>query len=33
LTVKEIFELVRDDLVKVEQELSRQSASALRCSC
>jgi octaprenyl-diphosphate synthase len=28
LTVKEIFELVRDDLVKVEQELSRQSASA-----
>src|SRR5258708_5717604 len=28
LTVKEIFELVSEDLVKVEQELSRQSASA-----
>jgi octaprenyl-diphosphate synthase len=28
LTVKEIFELVREDLVQVEQELSRQSASA-----
>src|SRR5438477_10250658 len=28
LTVKEIFDLVRDDLVLVEQELSRQSASA-----
>lgn len=28
LTVKEIFELVREDLIKVEQELSRQSASA-----
>ena len=28
LTVKEIFELVREDLVLVEQELSRQSASA-----
>ena len=29
LTAKEIFELVREDLVKVEQELSRQSAAAL----
>jgi octaprenyl-diphosphate synthase len=28
LTVKEIFELVREDLVRVEQELSRQSAAA-----
>jgi octaprenyl-diphosphate synthase len=28
LTVKEIFELVREDLVQVEQELSRQSAAA-----
>ena len=28
LTVKEIFELVREDLVLVEQELSRQSAAA-----
>src|SRR5262252_7097520 len=28
LTVKEIFDLVRDDLVLVEQELSRQSAAA-----
>src|ERR1700747_2939370 len=28
LTVKEIFDLVRDDLVAVEQELSRQSAAA-----
>jgi len=28
LTVREIFELVREDLVLVEQELSRQSASA-----
>jgi octaprenyl-diphosphate synthase len=28
LTVKEIFDLVRDDLVQVEQELSRQSAAA-----
>ena len=30
LTAREIFELVRDDLVKVEQELSRQSASAFQ---
>jgi octaprenyl-diphosphate synthase len=30
LTVKEIFELVREDLVHVEQELSRQSASAFQ---
>jgi octaprenyl-diphosphate synthase len=30
LTVKEIFELVREDLFKVEQELSRQSASAFQ---
>jgi len=28
--VKEIFELVREDLVKVEQELSRQSAAAFQ---
>ena len=28
LTAKEIFDLVREDLVKVEQELSRQSAAA-----
>ena len=28
LTVKEVFELVREDLVRVEQELSRQSAVA-----
>ena len=28
LTAREIFELVREDLTKVEQELSRQSASA-----
>lgn len=28
LTVKEIFELVREDLLQVEEELSRQSASA-----
>ena len=30
MTVKEIFELVREDLVRVEQELSRQSASAFQ---
>jgi len=30
LTVKEIFELVREDLVCVEQELSRQSAAAFQ---
>lgn len=30
LTVKEIFELVREDLVRVEQELSRQSAAAFQ---
>src|ERR1700756_5306210 len=30
LTVKEIFDLVRDDLVLVEQELSRQSAAAFQ---
>ena len=28
LTAKEIFDLVRDDLVLVEQELARQSAGA-----
>src|SRR5215472_14965804 len=30
LTVKEVFDLVRDDLVLVEQELSRQSAAAFQ---
>jgi octaprenyl-diphosphate synthase len=30
LTAREIFELVREDLVKVEQELSRQSAAAFQ---
>lgn len=30
LTVKEIFELVREDLVRVEQELSLQSAAAFQ---
>lgn len=30
LTAKEIFELVREDLVRVEQELSRQSAAAFQ---
>lgn len=30
LTVKEVFELVREDLVRVEQELSRQSAAAFQ---
>lgn len=30
MTVKEIFELVREDLLKVEQELARQSASAFQ---
>lgn len=30
MTVKEIFELVREDLVRVEQELSRQSAAAFQ---
>jgi octaprenyl-diphosphate synthase len=30
LTAKEIFELVREDLVKVEQELSRQSGTAFQ---
>jgi octaprenyl-diphosphate synthase len=30
VTVKEIFELVREDLVRVEQELSRQSAAAFQ---
>ena len=29
LTAKEIFDLVRDDLVKVEQELARQNGSAI----
>ncbi len=29
LTTKEMFELVRDDLVRVEQEISRQSGSAI----
>ena len=28
LTAKEIFELVREDLLLVEQELARQSATA-----
>ena len=29
LTAKEIFDLVRDDLVKVEQELALQNGSAI----
>jgi len=29
LTAKEIFELVREDLLLVEQELARQSATSL----
>jgi len=30
LTVKEIFDLVRDDLALVEEELARQSEAAFR---
>ncbi|HEY6290381.1 MAG TPA: polyprenyl synthetase family protein [Terriglobia bacterium] len=30
ITIKEIFELVRDDLVKVEEEISRQTVSSVQ---
>ena len=33
LTAKEIFDLVRDDLVLVEEELARQSAWRVRTGC